>query len=159
MQPEKTSVYGEESRSGNFKLLIDNTKKVENLRPDVTNVTPRRNFQGQMFWCKADREFFQYMLEIDLTRTERRVLDALMMSVTAGNKVRDMRYQDVANLTGVAVPHVSTAIKRLVDHDLILVVKRGEYMVNPMYVYMGTGESRPASIAIYQRLKKQAKPG
>jgi CRP-like cAMP-binding protein len=99
------------------------------------------------------------MLEIDLTRTERRVLDALMLSVTAGNKVRDMRYQDVANLTGVAVPHVSTAIKRLVDHDLILVVKRGEYMVNPMYVYMGTGESRPASIAIYQRLKKQAKPG
>ena len=56
-----------------------------NLQHGVASPTASGRFEGSMFWIRADKEFFERMLLLDLPRNPRRVLDALMVRARFGN--------------------------------------------------------------------------
>ncbi len=105
-------------------------------------------------WFRTDRDYCQKMLQIDLNRTEQRVMHALMFKMSVGNMVHQVKHRTLSELTGIAESHISVAIGKLVEHDMIIKIERSEYMINPFYVYMGDGESRSNSISKYRRLKQ-----
>jgi len=153
LQGQKEGARLERYRSAMPKLLIDNTKKEPNLPVEESFVTPGRKLAG-FNWFRTDRDYCQKMLQIDLNRTEQRVMHALMFKMSVGNMVHQVKHRTLSELTGIAESHISVAIGKLVEHDMIIKIERSEYMINPFYVYMGDGESRSNSISKYRRLKQ-----
>jgi hypothetical protein len=48
-------------------------------------------------------------------------------------------------------------MKVLSDGDLVVRIGRGEYMVNPLYCYMGDGESRSGALGRYMEARRKTK--
>lgn len=81
-----------------------------------------------MFWIRADKEFFERMLLLDLPRNPRRVLDALMVRARFGNYVT-ASYAELTKMTNIGETHISAAMSLLAKHDLVVRIGRGKYMV------------------------------
>ena len=145
-----------DKRSARRKPLNQQDKNPEKLPAEVTSVTPRGNSDERLFWIRADREFHERMLHLDLPRRPRRVLDAMMVLAKFGNYVT-AQLEDLSRMTGIAKPHVSSAIKVLVHEDLVAKLGAGKYMVNPFYCFMGDADSRSKSMAIYFEARRKAR--
>ncbi len=152
-QDSSDSGVVERIRRAKPKLLIDNTKKQPNLCQGITKLMPGDN-KVSFHWFRTDKDYCKKMLQARLHGTERLVLDALMLKMTAGNMVHNTKYKDLSEMTGIAPPNISVALNKLIEHDLVIRLERGEYMVNPFYAYMGSSETRSSSIAKYRRLKQ-----
>ena len=124
------------------------------LSPDISSVMPRDKFEG--YWLRTDREFYARMLQLDLPRQERRVLDALMMKARFGTFV-DVSYAELEGMTGMQSSNISTAVSKLIEKDLIVRLSRGHYLINPMYCYMGEGDGRANMIGRYYEAKQKAR--
>ena len=114
------------------KSLNRQANRKPNLQAAVDSPTASCRFEGSMFWIRADREFHERMLLLDLPRNQRRLLDAMMVRARFGNYV-SASYAELNRLTGIAETHISAAMKVLCREDLVVRLSRGEYMVNPLY--------------------------
>lgn len=145
-----------EKEDARRKSLNPRRKENPNLHRAVDSPTASGRFDGHMFWTRADREFHERMLMLDLPRNPRRVLDALMVRTRFGNYV-SASYAELNKLTGIAESHISAAMKVLCDSDMVVRLGRGEYMVNPLYCYMGDSDSRSSALGRYMEARRKTK--
>ncbi len=122
---------------------------------DYLNVSKTRASQesddGVLF---ISREFYQKMLDVRLDNTAMLVWYSMHYLMSPGNMIINVSHEDLAVVTSSNVTGISVAVATLIEHDMIVKVKRGEYMSNPVYAYIGKKKWHADLIAKYRRLKQ-----
>lgn len=86
---------------------------------------------------------FQEGIDIqdEMTPSANKMLRFFARVMTYGNKVTGYNMRDIQGCTGLNMKYVVSAIKMLLEKDIIRVTtnrQRRTYMVNPIYMYKGT---------------------
>ena len=87
-----------------------------------------------------------------LSHSEDLVFKYMISNVVLGNMVH-LEMQEIADACGLSRQSVSSAVKRLQELDLIVRLKRSEYMINPIIIRKGDNQHGEMSVK-YQRLRR-----
>lgn len=64
-------------------------------------------------------------------------------------------HQQLADKTGIARPHVTTAIKELIEADVIIKIEPSRYRLNPSIYWIGPDEEHKPAVDQYYRQKRR----
>lgn len=101
-----------------------------------------------------DIEYSCGLSELRLSPKTTSTLFALMSRMRFGN-CAFAQSQELADVTKLPVSRVSEALGELVRFDLALKLGRGEWLVNPAFIWCGQADGRQVALSRYLRAKQR----